>query len=115
MATIQKHYDIELAKSKPNQLLLDEISKVLERKTLTLSGWRLSAKFIPRGQFLADNPREELLATCDEVIEYLGNHYIQVLKSGTFRYTSSIRSKDLSEVEDAMWSDIAESLWCGEC
>ena len=115
MGTIQKHYDIELAKNQRNILLLDKISKVLIRKTLTLNEWKLSSRFIPRDQFLAENPREKLLATCEEVIEYLGKHYIQVLSSGTFRYTSSIRSKDLFEVEIAMWSEVAEQFWCSEC
>lgn len=111
MATIQEHYD----SVKNNKELSDKLSKVLERKTLTLNEWKLNSKFIPRDQFLAENPKEKLLSTCDEVIEYFGKHYIQVLGSGTFRYTSSIRSKDLSEVENAMWSEVSEKLWCSEC
>lgn len=115
MGTIQRHYDLEVAKENPSQEILIHLSKVLLRKTLTLNEWKLNSKFIPREQFLAENPTEKLLATCDEVIEYLGKHYIQVLSSGTFRYTSSIRSKDLSEVEDAIWSEVAEQFWCREC
>lgn len=115
MGTIQKHYDIEAAKQNPSQELLIHLSNVLLRKTLTLNEWKLSSRFIPRDQFLAENPREKLLATCEEVIEYLGKNYIQVLSSGTFRYTSSIRSKDLFEVEIAMWSEVAEQFWCSEC
>jgi hypothetical protein len=115
MGTIQKHYESELAKEKPNQLLLSILTKILERKTLTIREWRLSGKFIPKAEFLRDNPTEELLATCSEVIEYIGKDYIQVMSSGTFRYTSSIKSKVLDEVEDDMWNKIAEKLWCENC
>ena len=115
MGTIQRHYDLEVAKESPSQELLTQLSLVLARKTLTLKGWRLTSRFIPREQFLAENPTEELLETCDEVIEYLGKHYIQILSSGTFRYTSKIRGKILDEVEDAMWDKISEKLWCSEC
>ena len=95
MGTIQNHYDIEVAKEKPNQVLLTQLSKVLDRKTITLNEWRLSGKFIPKADFLAENPTAELLATCSEVIEYFGKHYIQVMSSGIFRYSSSIKGKVL--------------------
>jgi len=115
MVTIQKHYDIELAKEKPNQAQLSKLSEVLERGSLTLKNWRLSGRFIPKAEFLADNPTEKLLTTCQEVIEYFGKGYIQVLKSGTFRYNRSIKGKVLDDVEDKMWNEIAEKLWCTEC
>lgn len=115
MVTIQKHYDIEMEKEKPNQVLLTQLSKVLIRKTLTLNEWRLSGKFIPKADFLLENPTAELLTTCSEVIEYFGKSYIQVMSSGTFRYTSAIKGKVLDEVEDKMWQDIVEKLWCENC
>jgi len=115
MGTIQKHYDTELTKEKPNQLLLSILSKVLERKTLTLNEWRLSGKFIPKAEFLLNNPTAELLATCSEVIEYIGGDHIQVMSSGTFRYTSAIKGKVLDDVEDKMWQEIVEKLWCENC
>jgi hypothetical protein len=115
MGTIQNHYNIEEAKEKPNQLLLSILSKILDRKTLTLKEWRLSGKFIPKSEFLLENPTVELLSTCSEVIHYIGGGYIQVLSSGTFRYTSSIRGKVLDDIEDKMWNEIVERLWCNEC
>lgn len=115
MVTIQEHYDIELAKEKPNQALLSKLSKVLDQQTITLTEWRLTGRFIPKADFLAENPTAELLTTCSEVIEYLGKSYIQVMSSGTFRYTSAIKGKVLDEVEDEMWNEIAEKLFCDNC
>jgi hypothetical protein len=117
MGTIQKHYDIESAKEKPNQSTLSNLSKVLDRKTLTLNEWRSSGRFIPKAEYLLENPTAGLLASCSEVIEYIGKDYIQVtnLSSGTFRYTSSIKGKVLDEVENKMWEKIAEKLWCENC
>jgi hypothetical protein len=117
MGTIQKHYNSELAKEKPNKLLLSILTKVLERKTLTSKEWRLSGRFIPKAEFLNDNPTAALLASCSEVIQYIGGDYIQVtnLSSGTFRYTSSIKGNVLDDVEDDMWNEIAEKLFCENC
>ena len=117
MGTIQKHYESELAKEKPNTLLLSILSKILIRKTITLSEWRSSGRFIPKAEFLLSNPTEGLLASCSEVIQYIGGHYIQVtnLSSGTFRYTSSIKGNVLDEIENAMWNEIAEKFFCENC
>jgi hypothetical protein len=115
MGTFKKHYEIELAKEKPNTLLLSILSKILERSTITMSEWRMTGKFTPREAYLLENPNEELLATCTEVIEYLGKHYIQVLSSGVFRYNAQVKSKVLDEVEDIMWNDIAEKFFCDDC
>jgi hypothetical protein len=117
MGTIQKHYDSELAKENPSQLLLDHLSKVLNRGTLTLKEWKLSGKFIYKEEFLKDNPTVALLASCSEVIQYIGGEYIQVtsLSSGTYRYTSKIKGNVLDDVEDVIWKQISEKLWCSNC
>ena len=115
MGTIKKHYEIELAKEKPNTLLLSILSKVLDRNTITLSEWRLSGKFTPKDAFLLENPSETLLSTCTEVIEYIGKGYIQVLSSGVFRYNAQVKSKVLDDVEDIMWNEVAEKLFCENC
>lgn len=117
MGTIQKHYDSELAKENPSQLLLDHLSKVLSRGTLTLKEWKSLGKFIYKEEFLKDNPTVGLLVSCSEVIQYIGGEYIQVtsLSSGTFRYTSKIKGNVLDDVEDAMWKQISEKLWCSDC
>lgn len=115
MGAIQNHYQIESEKEKPNTLLLSILSKILERKSLTLNEWRLTGKFIPKAEYIKDNPTADLLSTCKEVIEYVGKYRIEVLGSGTFRYTSTIKSKVLDEVEDKIWNEIAEKLFCDEC
>jgi hypothetical protein len=115
MGTIKKHYEIELAKEKPNTLLLSILSKLLDRCSINLDEWRMSGKFTPREAFLLENPTEELLATCTEVIEYIGKGYIQVLSSGVFRYNAQAKSKVLDEVEDIMWNEIAKQFFGEEC
>lgn len=115
--TIQKQYELELAKENPNKLLLSILSGVLERGTLTLNEWKLLGKFIPKKEFLNENPSVSLLKSCSEVIQYIGGEYIQVtnLRSGTFRYTSKIKGNVLDEVEAKIWGKIVEKLWCEEC
>lgn len=113
MGTIQKHYNIEMAKEKPNGFLLSILSKLMDKKALTLNEWRLSGKFIPKKDFLAENPTDTVLASCSEVIQYIGRDYIQVtnLSSGTFRYSSSIKGNVLDDVEAEMWKEISGKLW----
>jgi len=115
MGTIKNHYETEMAKEKPNQLLLSQLSKILLRNTLTKSEWRLTGKFIPKNEFLLEHPEAELLKTCSEVVHYVGGAYIQVLSSGVFRYDADTKSKVLDEVEDVVWQAIAERLFCDNC
>ncbi len=117
MGTIKKHYESELAKENPNQSLLTRLKGVLDRKGTTSQEWKMSGIFIPKEEFLKDNPTAVLLASCKEVIQYNGGDYIQVtnLSSGTFRYSSSIKGNVLDDVEDAMWNEVAEKFFCGEC
>lgn len=115
MGTIKKHYDIELAKEKPNTLLLSSLLKVLDRNSISSDEWRMTGRFTPRGAYLLENPNETLLSTCTEVIEYFGKGYIQVLSSGVFRYNAKVKSKVLDDVENIMWNDIAEKLFCDNC
>lgn len=115
MGTIQKHYDSELAKENPNILVLSILSEILERKTITFNEWRLLGKFIPKKEFLDNNPDKVVLASCVEVIQYPGGEYIQVMESGVFRYNSKIYSKVLEEVEDVLWYLVFEKLWCENC
>lgn len=115
MGTIKKHYESEFAKENPNKLLLSILNKTLERNTLTLNEWRLTGRFIPKEEFLRDNPTAGLLVSCSEVIQYIGGEYIQVMGSGTFRYTSKIKGNVLDDVENKIWREIAEKLWCENC
>jgi len=115
MGTIKKHYEIELAKDKPNTLLLSILLKVLNRNSITLNDWRLSGKFTPKKAYLLENPTETLLSSCTEVIEYFGKGYIQVLSSGVFRYNAQVKSKVLDDVEDIMWNEVSEKLFSDNC
>lgn len=115
MGTLQKHFDLESSKENPNTLLLSILSTILERNTLTFNEWRLLGKFIPKKEFLDNNPYDTVLASCVEVIQYPGGEFIQVMESGTFRYNSKIHNKDLDTAEKSMWKAICEKLWCENC
>jgi hypothetical protein len=113
--TIQDQFNLESSKENPNTLLLSILSKILDRGTITLEEWKSLGRFIPKKQFLDENPTGVVLASCVEVIQYPGAHYIQVMESGTFRYNSKIHSKILDQVEDIVWFLIFEKLWCNKC
>jgi len=115
MGTIKKHYDKELLKVKPNLYLLANLEKLIARKSITLNEWRNTGKFTPRLAYLKYNPDVVLLKSCTEVIEYVGMTYIQVLTTGVYRYTKSIRGKVLDNVEDSAWEQVAQELFCTEC
>lgn len=113
--TIQDQFDLESNKENPNTLLLSILSTILKNGTITLTEWKSLGKFIPKKKFLDENPTEVLLASCVEVVQYPGAHYIQVMESGNFRYNSEIHSKDLDMIEDTVWYLIFEKLWCNKC
>lgn len=115
MGTIQKQFDLESSKENQNTLLLSILSTILDRGTMTLAEWKSLGKFIPKKEFLDNNPTEAILASCVEVIQYPGGCYIQVMASGVFRYNSKIHSKDLDRIEDTIWSLVSEKFWCDKC
>ena len=105
METIKKH----LAKE-TNPEMIAELQKILTRGTLTFSEWSATGKF-----FYTNQSERKLLKSCAQVIEYVGDVYIQVLKDGEYYYTSKIRGKSLHEVEQIVWKEICEKLWCENC
>lgn len=115
MGTLQKQFDLESIKENPNTLLLSILSTILRRETLTFNEWKLLGRFIPKKEFLDSNPDKIVLASCVEVIEYPGGEYIQVMESGIFRYNSKIYSRNIDDVEFAVWKLILEKLWCENC
>ena len=115
MGTLQKQFDLESIKENRKTLLLSILKTILDRGTMTLSEWKSLGRFIPKKEFLDNNPTEVVLASCVEVIQYPGGYYIQVMESGTFRYNSKIHSKDLEKIEDAVWDLVVEKLWCDKC
>lgn len=115
MGTLQKQFDLESNKESPNTLLLSILSTILERKTITFNEWKLLGKFIPKKEFLDNNPNDTVLASCVEVIQYPGGEFIQVMESGTFRYDTAIYGNQLDEVEKSVWKLTFEKLWCESC
>jgi hypothetical protein len=105
MTTIEKH----LAKE-TNSEMITELQKILTRGTLTFSQWSATGKF-----FYKNKSERKTLKSCAQVIEYVGDVYIQVLEDGEFYYTSKIRGKSLYDVEKLVWKVISEKLWCENC
>lgn len=114
MKTIKNHLELEQARTKPSQLRVDELTKILKRGTLTLEEWRMTGRFIPAEEYLNQNAGVKLIKNCKEVVEYVGDSIIQVLHTGFFVFEDT-KSKNLDEVEDKMWTAICEKLWCENC
>lgn len=92
MTTIKKH--LEQVVDNPQRY--SELSRILKRGTLTREQWRMTANFL------------------DKKIEYAGLGIIDILDTGEYVY-KDFQSKDLDEVENKLWKDIAEKLWCEKC
>ena len=107
MMTIKKHLEQDSSRA-------DELSKILNRGTITLDEWRMTGKFISAEEYLHKNKDVALVKNCKEVIEYAGASIIQVLHTGFFVFKDT-KSKTLDEVENAVWLDISEKLWCDNC
>lgn len=88
MKTIKQH--LEQVVDDPQRF--SELSRILKRGTITLEQWRMTAKFM------------------ENKIEYAGLGMINISDEGEFIY-KDFKSKDLDEVEDKLWKDIAEKLW----
>jgi len=114
MKTIKKHLELEQARTKPNQLRIDELNKILKRGTLTLEEWRMTGRFTPAEDYLNRNVGAKLIKDCKEVIEYVGDNIIEVLHTGYFVFEDT-KSKTLDDVENKMWLAISEKLWCENC
>lgn len=109
MGSIKKHLE-----KTSNQKTIEQLSKILKRGTITIEEWRETGRFIPAEEYLHDNKDVNLLKDCKEVIEYAGAGIIQLLHTGFFTY-KDIKSKSIDEVEDNLWKDICEKLWCDNC
>ena len=114
MKTIKNHLELEKARTKPNQLRIDELTKILKRGTLTLEEWRMTGRFTPTQEYLSRNIGTKLTKNCEQVIEYVGDSIIEVLSTGYFVFEDT-KSKTLDDVENKMWNSIAEKLWCENC
>jgi hypothetical protein len=114
MKTIKNHLELEQAQTKPNQLRIDELNKILKRGTLTLEEWRMTGRFTPAEEYLSRNVGAKLIKDCKEVIEYVGDNIIEVSHTGYFVFQDT-KSKTLDDVENKMWNSIAEKLWCENC
>lgn len=112
MKTISQHLEEEKKKIKPTRI--EQLSKILKRGTITLEEWRMTGRFMPAEEYLHENKNVELLKDCKEVIEYAGASIIQVLHTGIFVFKDT-KSKSLDEVEDVLWKEVCEKLWCENC
>lgn len=75
-------------------------------KNITYDEWVETGRFNYRTLFEIVNLEENLHIDCTDVIVYNGEVYIQVLKDGTFYLDNQTQSKNLSDVEKALWDKI---------
>ncbi len=110
MKTIKNHLESEKASYKPNEMRIRELTKILKAGTLNLEDWRLTGRFTPANEYLIRNSNVKLKNNCLEVIEYVGEVIIEVLKTNDFVFEDT-KSKVLDEVEDKAWEKISKNLW----
>lgn len=106
MTTIKKH--LEQTK---DQSRIDELSKIVNRGTITLNEWKKTAKFFPKEEYESDL---KLKRNCEQIIEYAGLVLIQVLSTGEFVFEKS-KSTNIDEIETIAWQGSAEKFWCETC
>jgi len=70
----------------------------MENKT-TLENFSSTGRFTGRDAYLEKNPEVILHEDCTDVVQYIGGHIIQVLKSGQFMVDEGFRSISLDEAE----------------
>lgn len=114
MITIKKHLELEKAKNNPSLLRIEEINKILNRGTITLEEWRMTGRFITKEEYKETNPQAKLKRNCKEIVEYVGDIAIQVLSTGDFVFEDT-KDKDLELVENKIWGQVVEKLWCETC
>jgi hypothetical protein len=65
----------------------------------TLEEFSSTGRFIGRDAYLEKNPDEILHKDCTDVVQYIGGHIIQGLKSGQFMVDEGFKSISLDEAE----------------
>lgn len=107
MMTIKKHLEQDPSRA-------DEFNVILQRRTITLEQWRATGKFIPAEEYLNKNPNAKLIRNCKDVIEYAGMSIIELTHTGDFVFEKN-KSKDIEEIENIVWRNASEKLWCENC
>jgi hypothetical protein len=69
------------------------------KSIITLEDFSNTGRFTGRTAYLDKNPEVELHEDCTDVVQYIGGHIIQVLKSGQFMVDEGFRSISLDESE----------------
>jgi hypothetical protein len=67
--------------------------------SFTLENFSSTGRFTGREAYLEKNPDAILHADCTDVVQYIGGHIIQVLKSGDFMVDENFKSISLDEAE----------------
>jgi hypothetical protein len=111
MGLIKQHLDRELSKPVPDAYMVSELNKIVNRRTTSFGEWVQSGRFINRDEYLSIRPDELLHIDCTDVIQYYGDVYLQLLKSGNFYIDASFQSPDIKESERQLWARVCESLF----
>jgi len=106
MTTIKKHLE-----QATNQSRIDELSKIVNRGTLTFNEWKTTANFFDKKEYKSDL---KLKRNCEQIIEYAGLVLVQVLSTGEFVFENQ-KSTDIDEIETIAWASSVEKFWCETC
>jgi len=112
MKLIEHHIRSESKKAKPDQGLLNQLKKMLDKKKVLFEDFTETGRFMNEKEFRKNNPNEVLEWQCTDVVVYAGKLYLQVLKTGVYRLRTNdskggIESHSLDDMEKMMWSLVA--------
>jgi hypothetical protein len=106
--------DIELSKTKPDDLHLSTLKQMKDERGLSLEKFSDTGRFANRELFLMENPKANLHSQCTDVVYYVGGFYIQALKDNTFFADLcgyKIVNKSLDSIEGAVWEIFLENYF----
>ena len=106
--------DIELSKTKHDDLHLSTLKSMKEDRSLSLEKFSDTGRFASRELFLLENPKANLHSLCTDVVYYVGGFYIQALKDNTFFADLcgyKIVNKSLDSIESVVWEIFLENYF----
>lgn len=90
----------------------------MKPSTTTFKDFCMSGRFTTRESFLKKFPSTKLNDSCTDVVRYMGDLYVEALKTNEF--TSKVKgvrrysSNSLDKVEAYIWNNLAHEMFNGE-
>lgn len=104
MSIIKQQLDRELNKPKKDNQIIIELTKIIDKGSITFSEWQNSGKFIPAENFREELPDANIHKDSTDIILYFGDIFVQVLKTDIFYVDPGYVSNDIKLAEQELWN-----------